>query len=328
MKISRMAEEKLAPSWAFEDTKVADFLDENFMNSEEWERVKSLPTDTLTEAQIVEERDVIEKCASDSKAYYYNSDWPENVTSTLKEYASICGIDESKFKAVHPEYFDSITVTANNDKARKEAEVLNDPFKLDEAGDMTHMEESDWEDIHKQSDLEQRPSMEGSVIPVRGGEDYYANSDTQTPRGQNSITEPNAIETLAESEKEDTGARLKRENEERANSREAKHQAWEQDKVDAMEGSDIIPKGNVFATEVMNAQPGLDSDKIHMGVYSDYDLKDMPEKTDGERLAELNEERRQEIQGAPKDDRDFEVQKNPARSISDTFANELKRHIK
>jgi hypothetical protein len=290
------------------------------------ERIQSLPSDNLTEDQIVEEREVIERCAEEGSTYHYNSEWPEKVQSSLKEYATICGTESKKISS---EYIDSIQIEGNNGGTMKEeSEIQNDPFKLDTKGDMSHMEESNWEDVHKQGSLEFRPSMDGGIVPVRGGEDYYENSDPQTARGQNSITEPDAIGALANNEQEDTGERLRRENEERSKQREVNHQDWQEEKLAEMENNEIIPKGSVFATEVMNAQPGLDSDKLHLGVYSDFDLKDMPDKTDGERIAEQNEERRQEIQGAPKEDHEFKPEKNPARGISDSFAEELKKHIK
>ncbi len=332
MKISKMAEEQLAPSWAFEDVDnvaVADFINREYISQAEVERVQSLPDKDLTEDQVVEQREVIEKCAESNSLYHYNSQWSEKVKSALREYATVCGLDGSKFKAVHPEYFESITVIADGHKTiKKEAKMVIDAFHLDDIGDMDHMKESNWESVHKQSNLAMRPSMEGSVIPMRGGEDYYANSDTKTVRGQNSITEPDAIGAFADSEVEDTGARLRRENKERANSREVKHKAWEQGKIDAMAGTDIIPKGSVFPTEVLDAQPGLNNNKMHMGVYSDYDLKDLPDRTDGECLAELNEGRRREIQGAPKEEHDFQPQTHQVRGISDSFAEELKKHIK
>jgi hypothetical protein len=95
-----------------------------------------------------------------------------------------------------------------------------------------------------------------------------------------------------------------------------------------MGNTDIVPKGSVFMTESMDAQPGLGSDKIHMGVYSDMDLMDRPDKTDGERLSEINEQRRQSIQGSPKEEHIFKPEQNPVRGISDTFAEALKKHIK
>ena len=327
-----MAEEQIAPSWAFEDVDklaASEFIDKEYITQAEVERVQSLPIEDLNEDQIIEQREVIEAAADNGDIYHYNSSWSDGIQSSLKEYATVCGLDESKFKAVQPEYIESLTVEASAEAIiKREADVQNDPFKLDTKGDMEHMEESNWEDVHSAQNLEFQPSMEGGIIPVRGGEDYYANSDPQTAPGQNSITDPSAIETFAESVEEDTGARLKRENEEKANSRDVKHKEWEQEHIEAQGNTDIVPKGNVFPTEVMNAQPGLDNNQLQMGIYSDYDLQDMPDKTHGERLAELNEERRQEIQGAPKEDHDFQPEAHNARGISDTFADQLKKHIK
>lgn len=328
-----MSEEQIAPSWAFEDVdniSPSEFSNNTYITSEEVDRVSSLPVSDLTETEIVEQREVIESRASSDSLYHYNSQWPANVQASLKEYAIVCGMDMSKFKAVHPEYIEEIRVIAQKGKTMTKTSsesdgdtetLLRDPFKLDTKGDMSHMEESNWQDIHKQQNLDLKPSMEGSVVPVRGGENYYISNDPSLARGQNSISQPDAIESFANSDEEDTGARLKRENEERANAGEGKHQEWEQDKVDAMEGSDILPKGNVFKTESGNFQPGIKGEDA-------FGLDNLPEKTDGEMISEANEDRRKEIQGDDKEEHGFEVQKSPARQISDTFGEELKKHLK
>jgi hypothetical protein len=333
MKINRMSEEKIAPSWAFED--VDNIAPSEFINinSDEVERVFTLPTDDLTEDQIVEQREIIESRASEGLLYHYNSKWPEKVQSTLKEYASICGMDMSKFKSVHPEYIEEIRVVARGERGERGeksmsrtaseselSDLSSDPFKLDTKGDMSHMDESDWQDIHKQQNLDFKPSMQGSVIPVRGGEDYNISNVLPTARGQNSIVEPDAIETFANSEEEDTGVRLRRENEERANAGEVRHQAWEQDKVEAMGDTSIVPKGIMPATGG-DAQPGIRGEDA-------FGFDSLPEKTDGEMISEANEDRRKEIQGEDKEEHEFELQKNPARQISNTFGEELKKYLK
>ena len=327
-----MAQENSAPSWAFEDVdKLAssEFADQ-YVSQDDMDAIQSLPLE-LNDDQLVEQREEIEKCANSKRVYHYSSSWSDKVKSSLKEYAYVCGMDESKFKPIDPRTIEAKRISSSErSSVRKEASIENDPFKIDSKGDMSHMEESNWQDVHKQSNLATKPTLSGGIVPLRGGEDYYSNSDPKTARGQNSITEPNAIESFANEEAEDTGARLRRENEEKAKSREEKHQAWQDEKVASMEGSEILPRGSVFATEVMNAQPGLDSDKIHMGVYSDFDLKDMPDRTDGEMLAEANEQRRKSIQGSTKDreEYDFKPSMNPVRGISDTFAEALKKHVK
>ena len=332
MKINRVSEEKLAPSWAFEDVSREGCLDEKFLSEEEMQRIENLPFEDLTDEGIVEERDTIERCAESGSLYHYNAQWSDKTKRALREYAEVSGMKMDKFRAVHPEYIENIRLVereAANARekmfqkvANKEIDsMLEDPFKLDERANTDHMKPTNWEDNKKQINLEDRPSMmSGAVKPLRGGEDYFEDPISKLADGQNSILDPGAIESLANSEVEDTGERLRRENEERAASREAKHKEWEQDKIDAMEKSEIIPKGSVFPTEAMNAQPGIKGDL--------FDFDKVPDKTAGEKIAEGNEEHRKEIQGEDKEEHEFTLKSASVRGISDTFGSELEKALK
>jgi hypothetical protein len=334
MKINRMADEHTAPAWAFDDTSVSDFLSENYLSKESWERIQNLPLSDITEKDLVEQRECIEQCSANNSMYHYNSQWPEDVKSSLKEYATVCGMDMSKFKAVHPEYIENLRVidkqssdlleglekreTVENKGVEK---MMKDPFKLDDLGNNDHMKQANWEEIKKQANMKDRPSMtSGEVKPMRGGEDYFANPNTPTARGNNSISNPNAIGVLANSEEEDTGARLRRENKEKEARKEANSKAWEQDIVDSMKHKDIIPRGKVFPTESLNAQPGIRGEV--------FDFSSVPDKTQGEKFAEVGEARRQAIQGANKEVHEFTVQKAPVRRISDDFGEALEKALK
>ena len=133
--------------------------------------------------------------------------------------------------------------------------------------------------------------MESAVRPIRGGEETSINNNPSLAANQNSIENPNAIQQMVESEVQDTGARLAAEQAAKVEAKKTEHAQWEQDKVDAMEGNDIIPKGKVFPTEALNAQPGIKSSV--MAAHSDFDPKnDLPEKTAGEKAAEENNARR------------------------------------
>ena len=112
----------------------------------------------------------------------------------------------------------------------------------------------------------------------------------------------------------------KRQNEEKAAGRETHHKEWEQEKIDAMEKSEIIPKGNVFPTEAMNAQPGIRGDV--------FDFDNIPEKTAGEQISDRNEEHRKEIQGNDKEEHEFTMKSATVRGISDTFSSELEKALK
>ncbi|TRZ80661.1 hypothetical protein D4R86_03950 [bacterium] len=299
MKINRMASEKEVPDWAFgldsNNDVQKDFIENVYINKNDIGRIANCNFD---ENRIVTERNIIENRIASGSPYYYNQDWNESVKSDLKEYALACNMDMSKFKPIASRKVEasseSIIRTAQSNSNEQNALVL-DPFHLD-------VEErnvkSDWEKISGEQRLGDKPSMMfGAIKGVRGGEDYSINSDINPAANQNSITNPNAIEQLAESEKEDTGVRLARERDERELAKEAKNRDWEQEKIASMKHLDIIPKGNVFPTEVMNAQPGLNTPSSQMGVYAKFDVDSIPEKTQGEKIAEANETRRKSIQG-------------------------------
>jgi len=337
MRISKVADEKLAPSWAIEgiDVNAQDFVYNMYISKEAMERVKDLPLDSLSEEQIVSECEQIEKCSSNGALYNYNSKWGNDTISHLKEYAMASGLDMDKFKGLHPEYIEEITVVQASANQIREAQVQaptreksaleNDPFKLEGLGDDKYMEKTNWEDIKKQEDLTDKPSMMTNAIkPVRGGEDYNANSYSQLPKAQNSITDPNAIETYAETDTEDTGARLKRENEEKVAQRDERHASWEQNKIDDMEHADIIPKGTVFPTESMNAQPGLNSGAAKL---ANIKAEDIPEKTQGEMIAENNDARKKDIQRKEVSQTWEHIETASVRGVSNSFADALKKAL-
>jgi len=332
MKINRMASEKEVPDWAFgldnNNDVQTDFIENVYINKNDLGRIANCIFD---ENRIVIERNIIEKRVASGNPYYYNQEWTDGVKSELKEYALACSMDMSKFKPIASRTIEAscesmVRTAQSNPDSDEQISIVLDPFHLD-------IEErnvkGDWEKISGEQRLGDKPSMmSGAVKGVRGGEDYSTNSDIHPAANQNSITNPNAIEQLAESEKEDNGVRLSRERDERELAKEAKNKEWEQEKIASMEHIDIIPKGNVFPTEVMNAQPGLNTPSSQMGVYAKFDADSIPDKTEGERISEANETRRKSIQGEDKAKGGFQMNKAPVRSISDDFGDALKKALK
>jgi len=336
MKINRVADEKLVPQWVIGHKSVSEIP--SHLSEKEFERISSMPVE-LPEDGMVSEREQIEVCASTGSIYHISSNWSNDTKSALKEYASVCGMDSSRFKEINPEAIVEdvgiIQSDISNSRAIKMAEnmvsdkktlVLNDPFKLDV--EAKSIKDDNWQSVKLQSKLDDKPSiMTSAVKPVRGGEDYFTNPETKTARGQNSIGNADAIKTLAESAEEDTGARLRRENKERENQKVQKHQDWEKEKIEAMAGSEILPRGKVFPTELMNAQPGLSTPSSQMGVYAKFDPKDIPEKTAGESIKEGNEQKRKSIQRDVTKTEWQEVKSSSQGTISDAFAAALKKNL-
>lgn len=317
-----MAEESISPEWIFDNKQSSEYIDKKTLKSEEVNAIIKMSS-SISDDDVVMEKDKIEKCASSNSAYYYNMQWPSSVKSELKEYASVCKMNMSNFKAIEPSSLISIASDSKMVKTASVAEaprlVLSDPFKLDEKI-ASGFEKTKWTpELKDASKLADRPTMSG-IIPVRGGEDYFANSESKIARGQNSISNPKAIETLAESTVEDTGARLRRENEEKEASKKTRHEDWQKEKVEAMVGKEILPNRYIFPTECLNAQPGIKGEV--------FDYSKLPEKTAGEQIHEQNEDRRKAIRGEDKGKYEFTVAKNPARSISEDFGSELAKHLK
>ncbi len=323
MKINRMATEKLAPDWIFTQKNTAENLDKANVSNEEMERIASMPI-APTEDDLVSEKSVIEKCAASKKPYHFNAKWSDEVKSELKEYASICGMNESKLKPVDPEVVaeDIKTISSNvaNSATVKTATKIDfDPFYIDKKLTDEDAPRIPWEKIAPQSKMAEKPTMSG-IVPVRGGEDYFANSESKVAKGQNSISDPNAIGKFAENNVEDTGARLQREKQEKEDNKKTRHQDWEKEKLGAM-ADNKIPSRKVFPTESMNAQPGIKGKGV-------FDFDSIPTQTDGEKIKESNAQRKEQIRGKSKERHQFTVEKNPTSQISDTFAEELKKHLK
>jgi len=320
MKINKMADENKAPAWFFE--KQDAFTNVDILNRDELKRLASLPQ-ALTEDQLVSERDQIEKCAQKGTVYHYNVAWDKNTVASLKEYALACNLDSKKIVAASIDHLEGTIKTASvqcEEVEQTNTLTLSDPFHLDSIPDapLTAHKREHWEKEGKQSVLTDKPSvMSNAIKAIRGGEDFNTNSYTQTARGQNSIGNPDAIENYTK--EEDTGERLRKENEEKRATAKKNHEEWQNEKIAKMSDKDLLSKINrsVFPTEVLNAQPGIKGNL--------YDFEKIPDKTEGEKIRESNKEYKKQIRGEEKAKHEFSIQSATPRSISDEFTESLKK---
>jgi len=337
MKIFKVADEKIAPNW-YEIEELQPTSEVATSPQSEVKRI-NIASD-VTEEVISQECDEIEKCASDGKIYHYNSNWDRTVVSHLKEFALASGMALDSFRPfdtsiIAEELKPLISRTASKVVVSKEdaevealKNVMGDPFHIEARSNMDHYKKSNWQEVRPESKLADAPSMDSGVRAARGGEDYFMNSLSQLPKNQNSIMAPDAIEKLAESTVETSGERLRRQKVEKEAARIANNKEWESDKIKAMESNDIVSKGLVFPTEVMNAQSGLNTPSSSRGVYSTFDPASIPDKTAGEKLAETNAAYKKSIQ-RPREETDWQKASAAAnRSISSDFGAELESILK
>ena len=161
--------------------------------------------------------------------------------------------------------------------------------------------------------------MGGELIALRGGEDYRVSNQQPLAENQNSIADPFSLDRLHDSEEETTGERLARQAKERSEQRNINHEKWQESKVSEMERDNFKAQGVVFQTEVSHFNSGIKSS--FMGAYSDADLQNLPEKTIGESLASINDERKTAIQREKKTDNNWDYLKaSRSRMVSDVFS--------
>jgi hypothetical protein len=338
--IFRTSGQDSAPDWYAGGEEVPEF--EGYLSPEEAERIVSLPSD-LTEEDLVEERDFIETVASSEKTYYYNEKWPEEVIDHILEYAEAVGVkkvagvnplDEKIASFVGPGHVQktaSAVVTSVAPETARVAELeqaMGDPFGLADPKEHTEMEKSNWETVSPERKLE-APNVlmsSNSILSIPGGEDYRKSPNLKVKPGQNSVADPDAIGKLAT--QEDTGARLKRQNKDRAEQREMDQGAWQKEAVDQAKalGAGSLPRGSVFMTQAEEAQPGL-RETSH-GVSFGQTPSDIPELSEGEMLKQKNASRRESIQREASTKKGWEKLSGAARhEISDSFAEGLEQRL-
>lgn len=330
MNIFKVANEQRAPEWF-------DAVHPESATTPMSEVDRINVSETADDMVLAQECDYIESCSANGKDYHYNSLWNEGAIRHLREYAIACGMDLAKFKGFDPSEMQresqakKMTKVAQTSGESQTAELQGlwkDPFNIDKHADMSHMEESNWEQVARQSNLGTPDTvMGGDVRSIGGGENYFMNSDINLAPNQNSITNPNAIQELAESSTMDNGERLRQEQEEKQNQKVQDHADWQQEKIESMKSNDLIMKGTVFPTETLNANTGLNSPSSQMGIYADFNPDSIPERTAGESLADQNVAHRESIQRGRVEDNWEKPSQQSVRSISDNFADALASNL-
>jgi len=341
MKINRTQDVHNVPRWVTAGTHLEAIEKNAEMLQAGIDRINATASTQVDENCLFEECDHIEKCASNGGTYYYNNTWQEQHIAHLREYASVCRLPGERFVGVDPTPVvektastEQMVKTASTEVSPLEAslkDALGDPFKIEERSNMDHMKQANWEKVTPQSTMTEKPDMNlamvGGILPLRGGEDYRIANQPGLARNQNSISDPEALDRLWNSEEEDTGTRLAREAREREEAKKSKHAQWQAEKIAEMQADGFEAQGVVFPTEVGNVGSGISSS--FMGAYSEADLQNLPERTAGESLASANEARKASIQrGAKSEERNWEeVKQAPSRMVSDHFTEELKKRL-
>lgn len=332
-KLFKNANSEQFPAWADADSQAKDIASK--ISPDDWQRMSS---PSIDDDQLIQELDLIEQKAASGEMYVYNVCWGQEAVSSIREYATIHGCDAI---GVNP---DSIEVKAyfavgsgglsksaviEDEKSNQLPFEVIDAFRFDEKGDLSHMDKKDWEKITPEEKMGTpdviRMSSDSVVRLGSCTEDNNLSPHMAQRRGQNSVLNPEAIEETIKSDVEDTGERLKRENKERSEERAVERKSWEREAVKKAEdlGYGSLSLGSIKPATGMHAHSGIKDEPFPKA-------EKLPEKTRGEKLKDVNDERKASIQRSKEDDRSWagtEQQRQTTADVSDTFAQSLKEQL-
>ena len=258
------------------------------------DRIANLPA-TLTDAGFTAELDIIEKCAAAKAPYFYNAAWDKEIVDRISEFATAYNVQAISANPSDPLVQSAKTQTSEVVKiasvaARTQPVSIPDAFHLESKGNMDHMKKAVWQQPTTEAKTIS-PSIfqnSGAVIRMSGSEDTRVSSHLKAIPGQNSVTNPNALHDLAE--QVDTGARLRQEAKDRAAQRQAASREWETSVVQTLKDNKLTGKAKI-AHDAGKAGGKVLGNNMH--------LTQTPakiEKTQGEQLGQIREDRRKEIQ--------------------------------
>jgi len=304
-------------------------------------RIEPFPKD-LDEETLVAEMDLVEKCASEGRPYFYRSDWPEDEVSQLREFACACGTrveaDEMPEEVpAAPAEEPMPKVASTSAKVMPVADmgsIVGDPFHLADLTPETRTPKerqearkaeriAEWQKVSPEQKTQHPDVMmtANSIITIPGGDNPMVSRAVGVGRGENSIASPDAIGELAKTE--DSGERLHAAVRQHRTERKAEKKLWEKEMVEKAKvvGPGALPRGSVFMTESMNAQPGLRGEVFPT-------KEDVPDRTAGEMLKQKTKEHRASISRPAGDKNAWQAVQGASRhEISDVFAQELKKRL-
>jgi hypothetical protein len=281
----------------------------------------------LDENGLTEELDRLEKCAAGQRIYFYRTDWDADARSQIREYAGVCrcrtqGVDPSDLKTAGAD----ATGAPPSEAAGKTDMELGDPFgfieKLEKLAAQEAAAESDGPEDRlpvklAQPDITLKP---GAVVGIKGGEDYFIHSHLRIAPGQNSVTNPNAIEELAKSK--DSRQSLRQQAKGRQDEIEHDKKQWQEK---AAEDAKFDGYGKMFGSRSIRLSEASPAQGIIMG----HRRSSLPEKTAGEKIKSQNQARQDSILRSPEGGReDWDQERPEARAtISDLFAASLEQNL-
>lgn len=277
-----------------------------------------------TEEDVIKVKAEIEKLDKNKKIYIDENINKEKM-SEIKEYAEACGVDQRNIIKVS-ELEKKKTSSVKKEEV-KDKDVFNSMKSF--ADEKSFEKNKNWEKISNAKKINSKGKSTGDVARVDGVERYEDQRNVKIKSGENSILSPDNIGNSLKAKTKDSQTIIKESNEKRKSEIVFDKAQWEKELKEKF-SSAIVASKSVKLTESADPQG---HQKLAEGQHSIFDKKDpvssIPERTEGEKIADKNKDRKSSIQrNKDVDDRSWDALSSSKKPIvSDILYKELRKRI-
>ena len=171
-----------------------------------------------------------------------------------------------------------------------------------------------------------RPDMDNGVVPIRGAENVETSRVVGNRPGENSMADPDAIKDMVESDAQGNRARIRSDNEERKADISFNKTDWEAESIAGMDRVEL-PQAGILRTEAPQPQNHSATSQYDHSI-SQEGREDAPDQTVGETIADLNAQKKSDIQRQKEDGHEWDSKHSSVpEKVSDLFAEELEKRL-
>jgi len=312
------------------NSEISDWMLDPFIEKDH-ERISDVAPE-ISESNLVEARSEMEKCMASGQKFYYGDKTSDSVKRNLTEYAEAIGMPKDMVEEVGTDRIvnskRACDLKVPEPVGKQAKQPLFDIISKPATNPEVFEKNDNWKSAEnsRARSMADRPSGEG-VTAIRGGEEYEADPVKKVRPGQNSIDFPDAIEALASSE-EKTGADIIREsNAAKRNETVFNVNDWQASKEAEMKGMSILPSAGHKRVESPHSQNHSPNGPWNHSIMTNPDSDPMPERTAGEQITEVNEQRRASISREVQNDEWEQMESSVSSKVSDIFFDSLKKEL-
>ncbi len=313
------------------NSEAGDWMLDPFVEKDSERLSKVSPS--VAREDLVEARSEMEKCLESGQTYYFGDDTSDSVKSDIKEYAEVIGMSDDMIEQVSSDRVhmskEAESLKLVEDVTPPQADQLIFDIVPQVPTDPNDFKKNDdWKDAEnsKAKTIASRPAEDG-IVPIRGGEKYEQDTVKSIRPGENSIDDPNAINSIATSDTKSTLDEIREAQERRKNETVFNIEDWQAEK-EANLVDPIVPQDGHRQVESPVAQNHSSNGAWNNSIVTDPESSPMPDMTTGEQIASANAAKRASISRETQSDDWEQMESSVLGKVGDLFTESLEKELK